>query len=258
MKKFLFTLFVGAAIFAGCQKDTGTNVTISPNDLVTINGQLKGSWVFPVESINYVDNSGKTILPGQNMTSPAFQFDGNAKVNIMPDLRTVQAGTYALTTDQGLIYLNIVYPDNTKVKYQVLLMNNEMLKLVSTQPFTYYDINGAPVNITAVTNTVLHKQNSADATGDLVRVMAMSDSVYNINVNVAHKGDTATLVNSKVNATGQYSYAFAAKHGDHIMVDMVGSPSSSAFYVFYNGLPLTGNIVSQSNEITTGAGWNVP
>lgn len=49
LKKFLFVLFVAATVFTGCQKDTSTAVKIGASDMATVNGQLKGLWLFPVE-----------------------------------------------------------------------------------------------------------------------------------------------------------------------------------------------------------------
>jgi hypothetical protein len=261
LKKFLFTLFVAATILAGCQKDPGTNVTIKPADLVSINSQLKGTWLFPAQTVAYVDNSGKSVLPSQDVAAPAFEFDGNRSVNIMPDTHTILKGTYTLSTNKGNIFLNIVYPDDTKVQYEVMQANNQLLKLNSTQPYTFYDLSGNAINASEVINTTLQRENSADVTGSLVRVAAYSDSTYSINIHVMHansKVDTATLITNSPSVNGQYNYSFIGKPGDHVIIDMVGSPFSSSFYAYFNGLPVSGNIVSTGNEMTTSTGWDVP
>ena len=154
LKNFLLALFAAAIMFTGCQKDMGA-VSIKSSDLATINGQLKGTWVFPVQTLSIVDNTGKVLSPAQGIPAPAFQFDGSTKVNIMPDLRTVLKGTYELITKNGFIYLDVVYPDHTTKEFQVLLVSNETLKLSSTAPYTYTDANNKPVQGNAVTSTQL-------------------------------------------------------------------------------------------------------
>ena len=179
----------------------------------------------------------------------------------MPDTHTILKGTYTLSTNKGFIYLNIVYPDETKVQYQVMQANGQLLKLNSTQPYTFYDINGNAVNASEVINTTLERENSADVTGSLVRVAAYSDSTFSINIHVMRansKVDTAALVTNSPSANGQYSYSFVGKPGDQVIIDMVGSPFSSYFCAYYNGLPISGNIVSTGNEMTTSTGWIVP
>lgn len=261
MKKLLCALFLVSAIFAGCQKDTGTNVSIGSSDLAAINGQLKGTWVFPVETFSILDTTGKALAPSQNLSASAFRFDGNTSVDIMPDLHTIVKGTYILSTEKGYIYLEVVYPNGNGVKYLVTLLDKETLKLNSTQAYTYYNGN-TPVPANAVFNTSFKKQNSADATGNLARVAVMSDSLYNVGVYITHNveapADTAILLNSKINVTGEYSYSFIPKAGDHITVDIFGSLTKTSFFVYYNGIPLTGQVDSGYGEIRSGNGWDIP
>ncbi len=259
LKNFLFALFAAAIMFTSCQKDIGDGVSIKSGDLATINGQLKGTWVFPVQTLSIVDNTGKVLSPAKGMPAPAFQFDGSTKVNIMPDLRTVLKGTYELTTKNGFIYLDVVYPDHTTTEFQVLLVSNETLKLSSTAPYTYTDANNKPVQGNAITSTQLKKQNSADVTGSFISVSVVSDSLFNVGVYVTHSGDdTATLQNSKENVIGTYNYAFVAKSGDNLAIDLLGSPAGSNFYAYYKGIPLSGAVQVEGNEIKTGRGWNIP
>jgi hypothetical protein len=261
LKISLYILFIVAVIFGSCQKDTGTNVSITAVDLAIMNGQLKGSWLFPVQTLSVVDSTGHILSPSQNTSAPAFQFDGNQKVNIITDLHSTLTGTYTLSTSKGSIYLNIVYPNGTKEQYQVLLINDQTLKLNSVQHHTYYN-GSTPVPATAIINTELKKQNSADVTGSFIRVMVKSDSIYNVGVYVIHKnpGDTAILLNSKINVIGSYNYAFVSKPGDHLIIDVYGSITRTYLFAYYNGLPFTGqvNTSAQRNEIITGIGWSIP
>jgi len=258
LKNFLLALFAAAIIFTGCQKDTGTKVSIQSSDLVAINSQLKGTWLFPVQTLNIVDNTGKVLSPAQATPAPAFQFDGSTKVNIMPDLRTVLKGTYELSTRNGLIYLDVVYPNHTTTEFQVLLVDNQQLKLTSSKPYVYQTGETA-TPATAITSTELKRQNSADVTGSFISVSVVSDSLFNVGVSVTHLGvDTATLLNSKENATGTYNYAFTAKSGDILTIDLLGSPAGSNLYAYYKGIPLTGAVQVQANEMKTGSGWNIP
>ncbi|MDB5134185.1 MAG: hypothetical protein JWP37_788 [Mucilaginibacter sp.] len=261
LKRFLYILFAATVLFTACKKDTGTNVNINASDLTSLNGQLKGNWVFPVQTQSIIDITGKSIFPNENISTPALQFDGSGKVKILPDTRTVLKGTYELTTDKGFIYLDVVYPDGTDTKYQVLLLNDQTLELTSSIQYIFYNGND-PVSASQVTSTVLKKQNSADVTGNFVRVSVVSDSLFNVGVYVKHAtaaaGDTAILLNSQVNATGSYTYSFVAKHGDQLFVDVFGSLTKTSLNAYYNGLPFNGVILSQYSEIKTTTGWVVP
>jgi hypothetical protein len=261
LKRFLSLLFAVAVLFTACQKDAGTNVNIKASDLTSLNGQLKGNWVFPVQTQSIIDNTGKSIFPSENISSPALQFDGSGNVKILPNTRTVLKGTYELTTDKGFIYLDLVYPDGTDTKYQVLLLNNKTLQLTSSLDYIFYNGND-PVSASQVTSTVLQKQNSADVTGNFVRVTVTSDSAFNVGVYVKHAnakpGDTAILLNSQVKVVGSYAYSFVAKHGDQLFIDVFGSLTNTSVNAYYNGLPFNGVIVSQYGEIKTTTGWVVP
>jgi hypothetical protein len=259
LKNFLFALFAAVIVFAGCQKDTNASVSLQSSDLAAINSQLKGTWLFPVQTLSVVDNSGKILSPAKKMPAPAFQFDGSTKVNIMPDLSTVLKGTYELTTKNGFIYLNVTYPDKTSVTFQVLLVSNQILKLTSTAPYTYLDANNKPLQGNSVINTQLKRQNSADVTGSFISVSVVNDSLFNVGVYVTHLGvDTATLLNTKQMGTGTYNYAFLGKHGDHLTIDLLGSITDANLYAYYKGIPLTGEVNAEPNEIKTNRGWNLP
>jgi hypothetical protein len=259
LKNFLLALFAAVIMFAGCQKDTNASVSLQSSDLAAINSQLKGTWVFPVQTLSVFDNTGKVLSPPQGMSAPAFQFDGNTKVNIMPDQSTVLKGTYELTTKNGFIYLSVTYPDNTNVSFQVLLVSNQLLKLSSTAPYTYLDANNKSVQGNVVTNTQLKRQSSADITGNFITVSVMSDSLFNVGIYVTPLGvDTARLLNSKEKGIGTYNYAFLGKHGDHVTIDLLGSVTGSSFYAYYKGIPFGGNVQALTNELKTGAsGWTV-
>lgn len=144
MKKLLLALFISAAVFSSCKKDTGTNVNITGTDLAAINGQLRGTWVFPIETSKIVDSTGATLVPSQSLPAPALQFYSSSGVNIMPDSRTTLKGTFTLSTDKGFIYLDIVYPDGSTVEYQVLQVTTQTLKLNLTQPYVY--LNGSTID----------------------------------------------------------------------------------------------------------------
>jgi hypothetical protein len=262
LKKLLLALFISAAIFSSCKKDTGTNVTITGTDLAAINGQLRGTWVFPTETAKIIDSTGTTLAPSQSLPAPALQFYSSAGVNIMPDSRTTLKGTFTLSTDKGFIYLDIVYPDGSTVEYQVLQVTTQTLKLNLTQSYVYLNGN-TPVLATEVINTVLKKQNSADITGSLARVSVMSDSVYNVRVYLTHPNlpapaDSAILVNSQNNVSGSYNYSFTTNPGDHLTIDINGSPTKTFFYAYYNGLPLTGLANYTYGGINTTTGWDIP
>lgn len=265
MKKILLALFSAAVILAGCQKDTGTNVTITSSDLASVNSQLKGTWVFPSETVSVVDSTGKTLTTSQSMPAPAFKFDGGSGVTIMQDVRTSLKGTYQLSSDKAFIYLDVYYPDGTDVRYQIVSVNAQSLKLNSTQPFAYQSgpQNGnVQMPAKSVINLAFQKQSAADVNGRFITVAVQSDSVYNVSVYVTHKylatpADTAaTLLNSKQKVTGTYSYLFAAQPGDHLTADIFGSFTKTGFYAYYNGIPLTGtvNYNAAQGEIT--ASWD--
>jgi hypothetical protein len=259
LKKFLFVLFIATAIFAGCKKDSSTKVDIGPSDLAAINGELKGMWLFPSESQKIVNSEGKTLSSAQNTVAPALQFDGSSTVTIYQDIQTKVTGTYALSTKQGLIYLDIYYPNGTDVTYQVVLINSQTLKLVTDQPYVYYSGATAESAINQ-TNLTLSKQSSADVTGKMIRVTVNSDSIYSVAVYVTHTktADTAVFLDSRVNTTGNYSFAFPVSSGDQLSVDVVGNYTNTFLNVYYNGVPMAGNVGYDLGEFKTTTGWVVP
>jgi hypothetical protein len=261
LKKILFALFSVAAILAGCQKDTGTNVTITSSDLASVNVQLKGTWVFPAETVSVVDSTGKAIFAPQSISAPALEFDGGSGVTIMPDIHSKLAGTYKLSSDKAFVYLDIYYPNGNDMRYQVILVDAHDLKLTSTQTFSYPN-GGTQIPATSIINVTFQKQNAANASGKYITVNVQSDSVYNASVYVTHKylatpADTvATLLNSKQNATGNYSYLFAVQSGDHLTADVFGSLTKTTVYAYYNGIPLTGTLNRNAGLSEIEASWD--
>jgi hypothetical protein len=169
LKKFLFVLFVAAAVFTGCQKDSSATVKIGASDMATVNGQLKGLWLFPLEAQKVVDTSGKPLISSQYVASPAMQFDGGSNVKIFQDVNTTINGTYKLSTSNGYVYLDVFYPGGADITYQVLFVDGQTLKLTTSAPYVYYSGNN-PEPASAVSSIVLKKQNSADITGNIIKV----------------------------------------------------------------------------------------
>ena len=262
MKKFLLVLFIAAVFFTGCQKDTSTAVKIGSADLTTVNSQLKGTWVFPVETQNVVDVNDKPLTTVQYITAPALQFDGSSKVKILQNTSTTLNGTYALSTSKGYIYLDVIYPDGTDINYQVLYVDSQTLKLLSSQPYVYYS-GSNPEPASLVSNVLLQKQNSADVTGHLIRVSVVGDALYSVSVYVTNTklhtpADTAVLLDTKTNITGTYTYAFPTQSGDQLTLDILGDYTKTSFYAYYNGVPMTGDIGYPFGEIKTTSGWITP
>lgn len=262
LKKFLFVLFVAAIVFTGCQKDTSTAVKIGASDMATVNGQLKGLWLFPVEAQKVVDTSGKTLTSPQYISSPALQFDGGSKVKILQDVNTTINGTYKLSSSNGYIYLDIIYPGGMDITYQVLFVDGQTLKLITSAPYVYYSGNN-PEPASAVSSVVLKKQNSADITGNIVEVTVVSDTLYSVAVYVTHTrvaapADTAILMDSKTNVTGAYNYSFPTQSGDKLTVDISGDYTKVNFYAYYNGIPMVGLVDYPFKEIKTTTGWTIP
>ena len=262
LKKFLLVLFIAAIVFTGCQKDTSTAVKIGSADLTTINSQLKGTWVFPVETQNVVDINDKPLTAVQYAAAPALQFDGSSKVKIFQNTTTSLNGTYKLSTSKGYIYIDVIYPDGTDINYQVLYIDLQTLKLLSSQPYVYYS-GSTPQPASTVSNVVLQKQNSADVTGHIIRVSVVGDALYSVSVYVTNTrlhspADTAILMDSKANITGTYTYAFPTQSGDKLTLDIIGDYTKTTFYAYYNGIPMTGYTDYLYQEIKTGAGWTTP
>ena len=262
MKKFYFVLCIVAVVFTGCKKDTSTAVKINTTDLSRINGQLKGLWLFPVETQKVVDTSGKPLTSAQYIAAPAMQFDGGSKVNILQDLNTTLNGTYKLSTSDGYIYLDVFYPDGTDINYQLLFVDGQTLKLTTSAPNVYYNGNN-PEPASSVSSIVLKKQNSADITGNIVRVTVVSDTLYSVGVYVTHTratapADTAILMDGKTDVTGTYNYSFPTHSGDKLTVDIAGDYTKVNFYAYYNGVPMAGNVGYYFKEIKTTTGWTTP
>jgi hypothetical protein len=260
LKKFLLILFVTLAVYSGCKKDISNDVTLTAADMAVVSGQLKGSWVFPVKTLNVVDSTGKNIVPPRNEPASAFEFDGVSKVTIRSDPQTEIKSTYTLSTSNGNIHIAVLNPDNTVTDFKVVMLNAQTLTLTSTEPYIYY--NGSHlVPTVAVTSTVLQKLNSADVSGNFIRVNVNNDSIFNVKVHVLHAGmaaaDTGILVGSKTGATGLYSVGFIGQSGDRLKVDVTGSIIKTSINAYFKGLPITGNISAQNNETITTTGWIV-
>jgi hypothetical protein len=257
LKKFLLILFVALAIFTGCRKDIGTNVNITNADLSNVNGQLQGSWVFPVNTLTIVDSAGKTVAPGKNQPASAFEFEGSSKVTVRPDPQTAIVGKYTLTTSKGNIFVNIAYPDGTKEVYQVVLLNAQSLTLQKNDPYVFYDGSKLIPSI-AMSSTALRK---TDVTGNFMNVLVKNDSIYSVQVFVTHQrgvvGDTAILVGSKSNITGTYTLNLIAQSGDILKVDIVGIISNASINAYFRGVPLSGQIYATNDEVQTSTGWTV-
>jgi len=230
--------------------------------MATVNGQLKGLWLFPVETQKIVNTSGEALTSPQYIPSSAMQFDGGSKVKIFQDMNTTSDGTYKLSTSNGYIYLDVVYPGGTDITYQVLFVDGQTLKLITSAPYVYY--NGSnPEPASAVSSIVLKKQNSADITGNIVRVTVVSDTLYSVAIYRTHTrleafADTAVLMDNKTNVTGTYSYSFPTVSGDKLTVDISGDYTKVIFYAYYNGIPMAGNVGYYFNEIKTTTGWTTP
>jgi len=253
---------MAAVVFTGCQKDTSTTVKIGASDLSTINGQLKGLWLFPVEAQKVVDPTGHAVTSPQYVSAPAMQFDGNSKVKIFQDVNTTINCTYSLSSTNGYIYVDVIYPGGVDVSYQVALVDSQTLTLISSAPYVYYQGNN-PESASLVSNVVLKKQNSADVNGHLIQVTVVSDTLYSVSVYVNHTrlqafADTAILMDAKSNVTGVYNFSFPTQSGDKLTVDINGDYTKVNFYAYYNGIPMAGNIGYYFQEIKTTTGWTTP
>jgi hypothetical protein len=258
LKKYILILFVALAVYSGCKKDTSSLVTLTSADLAVINGQLKGSWVFPVKTLRVPGTNGQDMVPPVNEPASAFEFDGVSTVLIRTDPQTTLQGTYTLSTVNGLINIHIVYPDNTTEDFKVELLNAQSLTLSSSEPYIYY--NGTQlVPTVAVTTTVLQKLSSADESGNLARVLVNVNGTYSVKVYVTHQrgvvGDTAQLIGNKTNISGAYTLGFVAISGDLLKVDVLGDPLKTSINAYFRGIPISGQIYSSGNETVTTTGW---
>lgn len=260
LKKLLLFLCVATAFLSSCKKDTGTNVTITPADLANVNGQLKGSWIYPVKTLTILDDNGKPLFPAQSQPASAFYFDGSSHVDIMPDPETVYHGTYVLSTkSSGGIYVHLNYPDGSTADYQVVMLNAGTLTLASSQPDVYYS-NGSLISTQAVTSTSLQRIGSGTtATGNLVRVTVKNDSIFSVKVYLTRKADGKTvMMDSSNNANKSYTSVFTAQKEDHIKVDVVGQFLNTYINAYADGLPITGDVSNLSSyETVTTNGWNI-
>ncbi|MFI5162609.1 MAG: hypothetical protein ACHQHN_15125 [Sphingobacteriales bacterium] len=262
MKKFLFVLCIAAATFTGCQKDTSNVVKIGTIDLATINGQLKGLWLFPQDEQKIVDVSGSSLTDPSYTAAPAMQFDGGSKVTIFKDVNTTLKGTYTLSTTKGYIYLDVIYPDKTDINYQLAFIDSQTLKLISSEPYVYYAGND-PVSASQLSNVILQKQNAADVTGKLIKVFVNGSTPYDVSVYVSHTrleavADTLILMDTKTGITGSYDFSFPTQSGDKLTLDINGDYTKVSFFAYYNGVPMTGNTAYLFQEIKTTTGWTTP
>ena len=256
MKKFLFVLFIAAAALTGCKKDTDPTVHITQTDLALINQQLAGTWLFPVETVSVVDDSGKQLLPNQTETSSAFQFDGISTVTIMPGPGIKEKGFYSLSTSNGFIYVTVLSPDGNTTVYKLLYINDKTLKLNAAQPYLYYDGNTAVV-ANAIINQVFKKQDAFDVSGKTVNISILSDATFDASVYAVRAGDTV-LLDTQTRITKNYTFAYQAKSGDHLLLDLLGTPAKISFSAYYKGVPLTGKFITDDYELRTTTGWNIP
>lgn len=259
MKKFLLLLLISVAALGACKKDISTINDISATDVAIVSGQLKGAWVFPVGSLTVKDFSGNIFAYPQYVTGPAFQFDGTSSVLVMTDQTNQVKGTYSLSTDNGSVFVNIVLPGGKTTSYQVVLLNGQTLKLLSNVSTTY---NGAPAK--DITTITLQKQSAIDVNGNLVRATVYSESTFSATVYVSYskpgspRATPPKAVDNVTNVANYYDFAFTADHGDYIIVDVLGDPSKTTLFAYYNGVPVSGEIIKLTNEIKTGSGWYLP
>ncbi len=256
LKKLLFLLFAAAAFLSSCQKDTGTNVTITPADLASVNSQLKGNWVFPIKTITVLDKD-KAALPAQSLSAPAFDFDGLTHVDIMPDPQTVLHGTYVLSTKSpGGIYIHINYPDGSSTDYQVVMLNGITLTLISLQASVYY--HGALLPPLSIITTTMQRL-ASNITGNLVKITVKNDSIFSVKVYLTRKADGKTvMMDSSSHVNKAYTSVFTAKEGDHIRVDVIGNSLNTYINAYADGFPIVGDVLSISAyEASTTNGWNV-
>jgi hypothetical protein len=257
-KKLLFLLFVVAAFLSSCKKDTGINVNITPADLASVNAQLKGSWLFPVETLTILDDKGNAMFPAQTLTASAFYFDGSSHADMMPDPQTVLHGTYVLSTKSaGGIYVHINYPDGSSADYQVTMLNSSILTLASSQPDVYF-YNGRYLPTEAATSTTLQRL-TGNIAGNLIKVTVKNDSIFSVKVFLTRKADGKTIMmDSTSNVNKTYTSVFTANEGDHIRVDVIGQVLDTYINAYADGYPIAGDLLYISaHETSTSNGWNV-
>jgi hypothetical protein len=259
LKKIFLFLSIAAAAIYGCKKDSGTKVNVNSSDVAIINSELKGLWLYPTDAQTVTDISGSLLASNGYVPAPALQFDGGSGVTIISNLQIKSQGTYQLSTKNGLIYLDITDSKGNDITYQVLQINSQTLELVSKAPYTYYN-NSTPEPAEAVSDIILQKQSSADVTASLVKVVVISGTAFNVDIFETNtKGaDTAMLLDSRQDIKGAYTFAFPAKTGDQLNAQTTADYSQSAFYVYYNGIPMSGSVSAAAPGFKTTSGWLVP
>lgn len=259
MKKYLLLLIVLVAAISSCRKDIGTDVTISSGDLANINGQLQGSWVFPLTTLTVVNKSGTVLQPATNDPASAYEFNGS-KVTVRPDPQTALEGTYKLESNNGIVSIDIVYTDGTKDTLNVEALTDQTLTLTSRKDYTFYDGTTLTLQI-ADRVTTLKRESSADATGNFMNVVVTVPTQYNVSVYVTHQrgipGETASLVGSKENTTGTYTLNLIALSNDLLKIDVLGDPNKTSINAYFKGVPISGQFYRTTNETVTTTGWTV-
>ncbi len=264
MKNYLFALLVVAGILSGCQKDTGLTVNILPTDLANINSQLKGVWVYPVALNSIVETASKATDSISYGSAAAFRFDGGNHVNILQDTKTTIKGTYALSSKNNIVYLDVIYPSGNDVQYKIISTNGSTLKLESAIPYVASGTTLSTISRQLVSDITLNKQSSSDISGKLVRVFIINNKTYySVAVSVIHTAlpkpaDSTILLNTKINTVGSYQYEFPGRSGDQLKLDILGDYSQTVFYAYCGGVPLAGAIGHDFQELKTTTGWMVP
>ena len=264
MKNYLIALLVVAGILSGCQKDTGLDVNIVPSDLTNVNSQLKGIWVYPIALNKIVEAASGAIESIKYGVQPAFQFDGGNHVNILQDSKTIIKGTYSLSSKNGDIYIDIIYPSGSDTQFKILSADGATLKLESAVPYIATGNTLPTATRQLISDLTLSKQTAADISGKLVRVLVINEKVYySVAVSVKHTAlpkpaDSTVLLNAKLNTIGSYQYEFAARSGDQLNLDIIGDYSQTIFYAYYRGVPLAGLVGHDFQELKTTTGWIVP
>jgi hypothetical protein len=248
---------MGAAAFTGCKKDSSTDVNITQSDLIKINYQLKGAWLYPVATSSIVDTTGKVLQTDPSAVGDSYQFDGGSIVTINPGQDYSSTGSYTLSSAAGSVYVNMVFADGSSIKYKILNLNSAALNLSSTTD-TIYNNGNQDIPAKIITNLLYQKQSSVDQNANVVNIVASSDSVMSVSVHVTHKDALNQVLVATASNVKIYNYSFIAQSQDHITISLQCRPSTTNFGVFYKGQPLTGEVTTIGNEIVTGIGWDIP
>ncbi len=264
MKNYLVAFFFVACILSGCQKDTSLSVNILSADLAKVNSQLKGVWVYPIAINRIVDVASGAIDSIKYGVQPGFQFDGGMHVSILQDTKTTIKGTYSLSSKNGVVFIDIIYPSGNDLQFRILSADGSTLKLESAVPYIGTGTTVSTVARQLISDLTLSKQASADISGKLVRVLVINNKVYySVAVSVKHTAlpkpaDSTVLLNTKLNTVGSYQYEFEGHSGDQLNLDIIGDYSQTIFYAYYAGVPLAGVIGHDFQELKTTTGWMVP